>query len=338
MKNSYLVCKVEKDTVQVIIDGLPKSISRSFSEADKVIKLAENYNKSRDNDERAAIIGKVQELLTPGHRIQNQTDGRFEFDGGRKMYLKGTTDPIPNFLAKKLMKWMEEKIPLEGLINFWKHLLLNPDKAVRKQLYSFLEHNGHPITDKGYFLAYKACKVKSKYDKKTGEEIVQFEYNEDTGEQEQKYTQSLTFAPYHSGAHGMEIKVGQPIIMPREECDPDPGQTCSHGLHVGSMEYVHDFGYGDGVILEVLVSPRIVVAVPSDYNNTKMRCCEYFPIAISNGENENVYLESDYSEFNAKSMTQDLKAYEEAKRKQINDLEAELAQNDRLAVEIAASN
>ena len=29
------------------------------------------------------------------------------------------------------------------------------------------------------------------------------------------------------------------------------------------------------------------------------------------------------------------KAYEEAKRKQINDLEAELAQNDRLAAEIS---
>ena len=337
MKNSYLVCKVDKDHVQVIIDGLPKSISRSFSEADKVIKLAENYNKSRDTDERNALMAKVQELLTPGHRIQNQTDGRFEFDGGRKMYLKGTTDPIPNFLAKKLMKWMEDGIPLEGLINFWKHLLLNPDKSVRKQLYSFLEHNGHPITDKGYFLAYKACKVKSKYDKTTGEEVVQFEYNEDTGEQEKKYTQSLTFSPYHSGAHGMVIKVGQPITMPRDECDSNPERTCSDGLHVGSMEYVHDFGYEDGVILEVLVSPRNVVAVPSDYNNTKMRCCEYFPIAINNGENENVYLESDYSEFNAKSMRNDLKAYEAAKRKQISDLENELIQNDRLSAEIASN-
>ena len=133
----------------------------------------------------------------------------------------------------------------------------------------------------------------------------------------------------------MVIKVGQPITMPREDCDSNPNQTCSSGLHVGSMEYVHDFGYDDGVILEVLVSPRNVVAVPSDYNNTKMRCCEYFPIAISNGENENVYLESDYSEFNAQSMKNDLKAYEEAKRKQINDLEAELAQNDRLAAEIS---
>ena len=28
--------------------------------------------------------------------------------------------------------------------------------------------------------------------------------------------------------------------MPREECDSDPDVTCSAGLHVGSMVYVHD--------------------------------------------------------------------------------------------------
>tara|TARA_R110000737_G_C14621577_1_gene493330 strand:+ start:824 stop:1840 length:1017 start_codon:yes stop_codon:yes gene_type:complete len=337
VNNSYLVCKVNNDDVQVIIDGLPKSISRKFKEADIVIQLAKNFNNSKDTTERQSIIDQVQELLTPGKRIQHQTDGRFEFDGGRKMYLKGTTDPIPNFLAKKLMKWMEDKIPLNGLVNFWKHLLLNPDKSVRKQLYSFLEHNGHPITDKGYFLAYKACKVKSKYDKTTGEEILQVEYNEDTGEEETSYNQSLTFAPYHSGAHGMVIKVGQPITMPRDECDSNPDQTCSAGLHVGSMEYVNDFGYNEGVILEVLVSPRNVVAVPSDYENTKMRTCEYFPIAINNGENADIYLESDYSGFDAKSIKKDLGEYEEAKRKQINELEKELAQRDRLAVELLSN-
>ena len=68
-----------------------------------------------------------------------------------------------------------------------------------------------------------------------------------------------------------------------------------------------------------------------------MRCCEYFPIAINNGENENIYLESDYSEFNAKSMRKDLAKYEEAKRTQINNLEKELSQNDRLVAEIASS-
>ena len=47
MKNSYLVCKVDKDNVQIIIDGLPKTISRKFAEADQIIKFAESYNLAR---------------------------------------------------------------------------------------------------------------------------------------------------------------------------------------------------------------------------------------------------------------------------------------------------
>jgi len=129
----------------------------------------------------------------------------------------------------------------------------------------------------------------------------------------------------------MTVKVGEPITMPREECDSDPEVTCSAGLHVGSMEYVHDFGYGGGVILEVLVSPRNVVAVPTDYNNTKMRTCEYYPIAITNGENSDIYLESDYASFDHSTMEDDIVNYEESKRDVINEIEKELAERRAVA-------
>ena len=125
--------------------------------------------------------------------------------------------------------------------------------------------------------------------------------------------------------------------MPREECDSDPNVTCSAGLHVGSMEYVHDFGHSDKVILEVLVSPRNVVAVPNDYNNTKMRTCEYYPIAITNGENESIYLESDYAAFDHACMEDDIVNYEESKRDVIKQIEDELAERRAVADSILAS-
>ena len=102
------------------------------------------------------------------------------------------------------------------------------------------------------------------------------------------------------------------------------------------MEYVHDFGYSEGVILEVLVSPRNVVAVPSDYNNTKMRTCEYYPIAITNGENENVYLESDYTAFDHATMEDDIVNYEESKKDIIKEIENELAERRAIAADILA--
>jgi hypothetical protein len=144
------------------------------------------------------------------------------------MYLKGTDIPIPEFMAQKLLHFIENKITVEPLVNFWKHLILNPDAAVRQQLYGFLEHNGHPITDMGYFMAYKSINVADKYDTETGELIQTHSYDENTGERiAQKLTQKLTFRPMHSGDYGMVVKVGEPVTMPREKCDPDPNQTCS---------------------------------------------------------------------------------------------------------------
>ncbi len=329
---NYLVAKVTPNDVTVIIDGKHKRIRKDSPDAELVIALVKQYNSCNILTEREDIVTKIEELCNPAKKIEFNSDGRFEFDGNSAMYLKGTSDPIPEFLAKKLLEYIDKGLNVEALVNFWKNTLLNPDKGVRQQLFGFLEHNGHPITDKGYFLAYKAVKVARKYDAETGEEVVSIRYDENTGERiEETLNQSMTFKPYHSGAHGMTVKVGEPITMPREECDSDPEVTCSAGLHVGSMEYVHDFGYSGGVILEVLVSPRNVVAVPTDYNNTKMRTCEYYPISITNGENSDIYLESDYASFDHSTMEDDIVNYEESKRDVINEIEKELAERRAVA-------
>ena len=332
---NYLVAKVTPSDVTVIIDGKHKRIRKDSPDADLVIALVKQYNACNILEERQDIITKIEELCNPAKKIEFNSDGRFEFDGNSAMYLKGTSDPIPEFLAKKLLEYIDKGLNVEALVNFWKNTLLNPDKGVRQQLFGFLEHNGHPITDKGYFLAYKAVGVKRKYDAETGEEVINIRYDEDTGERvEETLNHSMTFKPFHSGSHGMTIKMGDPVTMPREDCDSDPDITCSAGLHVGSMDYVHDFGHGDSVILEVLVSPRNVVAVPTDYNNTKMRTCEYYPIAITNGENDTIYLESDYAAFDHATMEDDIVNYEESKRNVIKEIEDELAERRAVADDV----
>jgi hypothetical protein len=76
------------------------------------------------------------------------------------------------------------------------------------------------------------------------------------------------------------IRLNEPVTMPREECDSNPNQLCSRGLHVGNLSYVKEFGHSDRVIHECVVDPADVVAVPRDYNNTKMRVCKYTPVAV----------------------------------------------------------
>ena len=324
--SSRIVCKIEKNTLSIVVDGSFKTIQRNCIDADKLIELCRKFNNTSNVEEREKIKEEIIPLANPAKRIELKSNNQFEFDGNQSMYLKGTSDPIPEFLASKLLDFIENKVSVEPLINFWKHLLLNPDPGVRMQLYGFLEHGGHPITDGGYFLAYKAVSIKKKYDTSTGEEVQSWSYDEETGEKiEQKITQELVFCPFHNGTHGMRIIFGEPVAMPREECDPNPDQTCSSGLHVGSMEYVGDFGHSDAsAILEVLVSPRNVVAVPTDYNNTKMRCCEYYPVCISEGENDKIYLESDYAPFDEAALDAEINEFAKKKAEQIESLESEL--------------
>jgi len=76
------------------------------------------------------------------------------------------------------------------------------------------------------------------------------------------------------------IKIGEPVKEERAKCDSNPDAGCSNGLHIGTHEYVKNFGSGDNVVvLACLFNPANVVSVPKDCNNTKMRVCEYFPFA-----------------------------------------------------------
>jgi hypothetical protein len=84
----------------------------------------------------------------------------------------------------------------------------------------------------------------------------------------------------HSGKTGkIEQFLGVPVKMERVETNKDPKVECSSGLHVGSVKYVESFSTHDDTILLVLVNPAHVVAVP-EYDNSKIRTCEYFPYAV----------------------------------------------------------
>lgn len=66
--------------------------------------------------------------------------------------------------------------------------------------------------------------------------------------------------------HSMEIKIGQVVVMDREKCDSVQENTCSHGLHVASKDWLQKNGAGFGKkSLLVLVNPADVVAVPPKY-------------------------------------------------------------------------
>jgi hypothetical protein len=63
--------------------------------------------------------------------------------------------------------------------------------------------------------------------------------------------------------------------MPRSLVNDDKYQACSTGLHVGSYDYVKDFGGQWARFVTVKVFPEDVVSVPVDYSGGKLRACKY---------------------------------------------------------------
>lgn len=108
---------------------------------------------------------------------------------------------------------------------------------------------------------------------------------------------------YTDGYTGkMRIVIGEPVSIPRSQCNADPDQTCSRGLHAANSSWLTN-GYFGSVGLAVLVNPMNVVAVPYT-DGGKLRCCEYLPICtIEYDENDRVIpidtatFEHDYAEY-----------------------------------------
>lgn len=161
-----------------------------------------------------------------------------EMKGGQ-LYYNG--EAIPGVLGERMLQMVEEGFDLTPMVAFMTNLLENPAKRVVDHLYAFLDHGKNPITEDGCFLAYKAVR-------------------ED-------------FKDIHSGA--FDNSVGQVLSMPRNRVDEDPNNTCSYGFHVCSFDYLPHFANANGHVMVCKVNPADVVAIPCDYNNTKMRVCKY---------------------------------------------------------------
>ena len=178
----------------------------------------------------------VQNVIEPKKVVLDFGQGRVSVKG-ETLYWDG--EVFNGALATRMVTMLQEGFTIEPLIKFMENLLENPSKRSVDELYVFLEKNNLPITPDGHFLAYK--KVRSDY------------------------------KDCYSGT--MDNTPGQVLTMQRNKVDDNQNNTCSHGLHFCSQDYLKHFG-GDRVVI-VKINPRDVVSIPNDYNQTKGRTCRY---------------------------------------------------------------
>lgn len=203
---------------------------------------------------------KVQSLVDVSASIASFYKGKIEIRNGG-VFWKGNA--IHNSLTKRLVEMYRNGMPVTALIAFMKNIMENPSRTAVDELYGFLEKNDLPLTNDGCFMAYKRIHaVKSKKGKVKG--FVDC------------YTKTIN------------NDVGQVVKMRRNGVDDNRHNTCSIGLHFCSMGYLQAFGFGgDNPIVLVKINPRDVVSIPTDYNNSKGRCCEYEVVAVHEGDENN---------------------------------------------------
>lgn len=182
---------------------------------------------------------KIPKLISVTKAIEEYAKGTIKILEGVLFYMD---KPLDNYIVTKILKLMKEGFNVSTLINFLENLMQNPSYRAVQELYEFLEKGNVPITEDGHFIVYK--KVRKNY------------------------------TDIYSGT--FDNSVGKIIRMPRNQVNEDSSQTCSAGLHVCSFDYLRHFGScSDNRVVACKVNPKNVVSIPTDYNNTKMRVCEY---------------------------------------------------------------
>ena len=212
---------------------------------------------------RSGDLDTLRYLVSPKKHIATFTEGRIEFDGSE---LRFNGDAIHNSVKDRLHYLWSEGLDLSPLMRFLDNLMDNPSYRAVNETYGFLEACDLPITNDGHFLAYKMVR--------------------------NNYTDIF------SGK--MANALNTFVSVPRNQVDENSERTCSYGLHVCSQGYLGCYGSGRGSadrVLIVKVNPRDVVAVPSDYNNAKMRVCAYEVVGELSWDDVGLdrYHTSDYS-------------------------------------------
>ena len=150
--------------------------------------------------------------------------------------------PVPISLALLLKDMLNLDYPDMRLFNFLEKIYHNPSTYVFSSLYDFLVDSDIEINAEGDVIAYKAVRQ--------------------------------DFRDIYSGT--IINNIGAVITMERSEVDELPENSCSRGLHVGSLKYAREFGGHDCRILQVKIDPADIVSVPFHHlYGQKARVCKF---------------------------------------------------------------
>ena len=244
---SNVAYSINESTVTCMLNGQVHTIQRDHPQVGTILKALHEQLSAE------AVLAMFDRL----HAVEHYMDGEVEIKGNAVFYVGME---VHNAVADRILEFMRDDLPYKPLVEFLKNLMRNPSHQSVTELYTFLEHEGLPITTDGHFIAYKG---------------VERNYYSSTGNKRTRVLKGTVDTAGH-----IYNGIGEEIIVDRKDVDDDRDRTCSQGLHAGSHAFASSWG-PKTVLVEI--NPRDVVSVPSDANGQKVRICHYQVIAECEG-------------------------------------------------------
>lgn len=269
--------------VTLFINSKPYVVSKDHSNFELIMDAVRNKNFNK-------IPGLINKMVAVADKLSaiavSDSDIVIDIEGGI-VTCRGSE--LPSTLATRMIRMVEEGFDIAPLSKFITNLFNNPSSSTVEDLYTFLEHGQLPITDDGFFVAYK--KIKSNWtDCYTGKVL-----NQPASTMTPEELAALKAAPLRAGRVTTRIDENgeTEVYMLRRHVDDRSEQTCSYGLHFCSYDYLKSFG-GQRVVA-VKVNPADVVSIPADYNSTKGRCSKYVVLSEITGSEQTLTEKSVYN-------------------------------------------
>lgn len=169
---------------------------------------------------------------------------------------------IPKDIVRQILKAEKsgDKKQINKWVNFWTFVSMNPNEAVRDNIFWFLNKWDIQITDSGLIRAYRNVDIyqeaNRKYNTQFIKNVINSYYKEkyvnNNNPENIIYSEGKSLEFYYNDimnegndtpiytdhhSHTFRIKLGQPVKMPREETDQDSTVSCSCGSMCGPVNW-----------------------------------------------------------------------------------------------------
>lgn len=251
---------IEKKLVGVFADNTPfmVDLDQQYDYVkDNLFNITEEEIKRLFFEESSK---KEEEVKAIKSLVDSEIPGYYYSDGA--LYKEGINLSIPKLLAEELGKSINTP-RFTALEKFWQLCSLNPNPQARHDLFTFLQGGKFTITSSGLFIAYRnvdtkqegsykelsefvySSLVKVKAWKKSPKNYVVVEEDGQFSIVDVKRTSEIpsnlgtlaeleqlgfdtVYTDRHTGT--FTIKINEPVMMDRGECDSNPDSACSYGL------------------------------------------------------------------------------------------------------------